>query len=54
MRLSCDDCGQFVSFADIDSKKARRILLQPDAEGTVEEYLTLCHKCNTILGPSKQ
>jgi len=50
MRLTCDVCGQFISFADIEDKKARRILLPPDAEGPVEEHITLCRKCTQRLG----
>ena len=45
-RLTCDDCGQFVSYADLDSGKAIRYLDTPDSEFTSEEYVTLCRKCN--------
>lgn len=47
-RLICDDCKQFVSFADLESGKATRYMDTPDSEITCETYVTLCRKCNNI------
>ena len=44
-RLTCDVCGQFVSYSDIESGKAVRTMITPDSEFTSEEYETLCRNC---------
>lgn len=44
-RLTCDDCGQFVSYADLESGKATRYMDTPDSEFTSEKYVTLCRTC---------
>lgn len=44
-RLVCDDCGKFVSYADLASGKATRYIDEPDSEFTSETYITLCRKC---------
>jgi hypothetical protein len=44
----CDDCGKFIPLSDFEGKGALRDLLTPDAEGTREEWITLCVKHNAI------
>jgi hypothetical protein len=40
----CDVCGRFIAFEDFENGAVRR-LVTPDAEGTREEYETLCKDC---------
>ena len=40
----CDVCGRFVSFVDLDSGNATRILVLPDSDYSTETYETLCQK----------
>ncbi len=40
----CDVCGQFISYADLDSGKATHEMLSPDSDVSSEEWETLCPK----------
>jgi hypothetical protein len=44
-RIVCDNCGRFVSYADLDSGKAICRLDTPDSEFTIETFITLCRVC---------
>jgi hypothetical protein len=41
----CDDCGHFISYADLDGNRAQRKLLCPDSAYTWETWETVCAKC---------
>jgi hypothetical protein len=43
--FKCDDCGHFISYADLDSRRARRKLIYPDSAFTVETWETVCARC---------
>ena len=40
----CQVCGRFISFDDIESGKARHIMVTPDSHVSYEEWETLCPK----------
>lgn len=44
-RISCDICGRFVSYADLENGRAVRYLDTPDAEGCAETYETYHVAC---------
>lgn len=48
--IQCDVCGQYISYADLQSGKARRAMITPDAEGVGEAYETTCRKHTKTLG----
>jgi hypothetical protein len=39
----CDDCGRFVSYADLDSGTATHKMTLPDSAYTTETYETVCN-----------
>ena len=45
MMLRCDNCGHWIAYDDLANQSARRALVTPDAEGTREEWETLCPLC---------
>lgn len=45
--LHCNDCGQFVPYADLDAGRARHVMITPDSAYTSEEWETVCAKCVT-------
>lgn len=45
--FKCDECGKYININDFVSGKARRIMLTPDSELTLETYETLCAEHNT-------
>lgn len=47
--LRCDECGHWIAWNDFADKSARRVLMTPDAEGTREEWETLCRGCNALV-----
>ncbi len=40
----CDICGQFIAFSDFDVGTANCRMVSCDAEGSCEDYETLCGK----------
>ena len=38
----CQECGRFISFADLDSGRARHQMITPDSDVSHEAYETLC------------
>lgn len=46
--VKCEVCGKFLSFADLDSGKARHTYILPDSEYSRETFETLCKDHNTI------
>jgi hypothetical protein len=42
--INCTQCGKFVSYADLDSGKAKYIFT-PDSEFECEETIFLCRAC---------
>ena len=42
----CDICGRFISFRDFEFDDATRKLLTPDSDYSIEEFETICSKCN--------
>ena len=46
MRIRCDVCGKFISYKDLENKRASRFLKTPDSHFTKEEYVTLCRTHN--------
>lgn len=49
--LRCDECGQFIPWADLFEGRAGRRLQTPDSHFTREEYETLCAKHKQSLSP---
>lgn len=43
--LRCDNCGKFIAERDFDHGALRR-LIQPDSGVGIEDWETLCIKCN--------
>lgn len=43
----CDYCGQFISYADLDTEKAECYMVTPDTEFTWETYRTHHMACKT-------
>lgn len=45
-RFKCDICGKFISYKEIEEKKALYYMLYPDSHFTIETYVTMCAKCS--------
>jgi len=44
-RFRCDVCGKFISFADLESGAAKRMMTTPDSAYSFEDYETMCPRC---------
>lgn len=44
-RIVCDYCGKFVSYKDLENKKATHKMTLPDSDLSVETWESLCRKC---------
>lgn len=44
-RIACDECGKFISIADLDAGIASHVLSLPDSEFTKETFESQCAGC---------
>lgn len=44
--IICNKCGSFVNIDSLISGEAKREMVYPDSDFTVEEWETLCSECN--------
>lgn len=42
----CVECGQFVSYEDLETGRASRNMITPDSYFSIERFETICGKCN--------
>lgn len=44
-KIACDECGKFISFADLAAGTASHHMTNPDAYGFEETYESECARC---------
>lgn len=45
-KISCDICGRYISYNELESGKAQRNLITPDSDYSTEDYETYHVECN--------